>query len=224
MITPVFAVLTSALPSGPALDAVPEWIHFYGDLRIRLEENLDNDVAGNDRMRGRLRARFGVNFDISDELKAEVRLTTLNPGDANNVNIDIGSTGEGQAGAEAGIDRMNVTWLPCEDWMFKAGKMGNPFAGNPIWNEYTWDGDIQPAGVFGQWDISDDLDVRLAHFVVDEDSTQADASVTTAQVNFGMQGDDIDWALHTSVSQWSAADDYLASFAPGFVQTEDFMI
>lgn len=223
MITPVFAVLTTALPAGPAADA-PDWIHFYGDLRVRLEENLDNDPAGNDRMRGRLRVRFGANFDISDDFKAEVRLTTLNPGDANNVNIDIGSTGEGQAGAEAGIDRMNVTWLPSDDFKFKAGKMGNPFALNPVWGEYTWDGDIQPAGVFGQWQPSSDLDldVRLGYFAVDENSGAAEATVTTGQVNFGMQSDNVDWAVHSALSNWSAEDGYLSSFA--FVQTEEFLV
>lgn len=223
MITPVLAVLSTALPTGPVAE-VPDWAHFYGDLRLRLEHNLDNNASGDDRTRARIRARFGARFDITDDFKAELRMTTRNNGDANSVNIDLGSTDEGQGSADAGIDRMNVTWIPSEDWTVKAGKMGNPFALNPVVDQYVWDSDIQPQGIFTKWAPQSDMqfDVRLGYFVVTENSAAADATVTTGQVNFGMATESVDWGVHSSLSNWSAESGYLSSFA--FVQMEDFLV
>ena len=201
----------------------PDWIHFYGDLRLRLEDTMDQNAAGDDRLRGRMRARFGAKFDISEDLKAEVRLTTKTA-DARNVHWDIGAGGDGLVGADVGFDRINLTWMPCDEFTVKAGKFGNPMAVNPVYSEWTWDGDVQPGGIFGMWSAGGDLDmdVRLGYFVVDEVNSlpggTADPAVTVAQFNFGMEGDDMDWGVHTSLWDWTNADAFTAP------QAEDFLV
>jgi len=218
----------AATAPGAPVAALPDWIHLYGDLRVRIEHSGEFDAAGNDRTRGRMRARAGANLQISEELKAEVRLSLINPNDANNVHIDFGGSGpEGQAGMEVGIDRLNFTWLPTEQLTLRAGKMGLPYVSNPVQGEYLWDGDIQPAGVYAEWRSGTDLELsaRAGHIIVDENPTATEATMTTVQLGVersNAAAGGASWALHSALSDWGGEDDYLASFA--FAQTEEFLV
>ena len=53
------------------------------------------------------------------------------------------------SGASVQLDSMNLSWSTDEDWTLVAGKMGAPFETNPVFGEWLWDGDIQPAGLAG---------------------------------------------------------------------------
>ena len=222
MITPLILLMTSVVPpsASEALlseatlqAAIPDWIHFYGDIRVRAESTMDQNVEGDDRTRGRLRFRAGAKFNISDELRAEVRMTTSS-GVGNNVHWDFGGGDpDSTNGADVAIDRINLTWSASDSTTVKVGKFGNPFKTNPVFGEWTWDGDIQPAGVFGQWSSEGelDMDLRLGHFIIDEvnpggdtlPGETADPAVTSLQLNLA-GGEDLKWGFSTMVSDWSS--------------------
>ena len=60
----------------------PEKLDFFGDFRLRAESNhkLLNNTQ-HDRFRGRLRLRFGANYQATDSLKVGFRARTGNPDD-----------------------------------------------------------------------------------------------------------------------------------------------
>ncbi len=210
MISPILAVLSSVTPAIPPMEMAPDWIHFYGGMRLRLEHTEDQNSDGDARTRGRMRARFGAKFGIADDLKAEVRLSTAS-GTANNPHWDMGGDNgtDTLSGADVDLDRISLSWMPSDSVTLVAGKMGLPLKGNPVFNEWIWDGDIQPAGIAGIWSFGGDLsvDARLGHFVVDEVNSlpggTADPSVTAMQVNFGGDTDSFQWDVNTALWNWT---------------------
>jgi hypothetical protein len=223
MLTTLLTLLTTTVPLPPAsgTDSPPDWLQFYGDIRVAGEATMDQNTAGEDQTRGRLRFRLGALMDLSEELRAEVRMTTSS-GDANDPEWDIGGgSGDSQSGADVTIDRINLSWRASDSMTLMVGKYGNPFATNPVYGEWTWDGDVQHAGLFGSWRSEGnlDMDLRFGHTIVDEvndPGDTADAQVTSLQVNLN-GGEEITWGLSTMVSDWSNADAFTAS-------AEDFLV
>lgn len=212
MISPLLAVLTSAVPMAPAPSVIPEWIDFYGDMRLRLEHTVHTvDQPGDtDRTRGRMRFRAGAKFQISDDLKAEVRMSTAS-GSAGNPHWDMGGDNgtDTLSGSDVVIDRINLAWAASDSITVVAGKMGAPLKTNPVYSEWLWDGDIQPAGIAGIWAAGGDFDfdVRLGHFIVEEVNggigATADPAITILQVNLGDDTDDFDWDINTTLWNWT---------------------
>ena len=222
MLTTLLALTTTAAPALPVNLEIPtDWLHFYGDIRVAGETTMDQNPAGEDQTRGRLRFRLGALMDLSDELRAEVRLTTTS-GDANDPEWDFGGgTGDSQSGADVVVDRINLNWRASDSMTLQVGKYGNPFATNPVYGEWAWDSDVQHAGLFGSWRSEGnlDLDLRFGHTIVDEvndPGDTADAQVTSFQVNL-KGGEEITWGFSTMISDWSNADAFTAS-------TEDFLV
>jgi len=187
-------------------EVTPEWLDLYANIRLRAETTLDQP-NGEDRTRGRLRFRVGAKMDIDEGLQGEVRLSSAS-GDANNAHWDFGGANgtDTLSGSDVALDRINLTWQPSEDWKIKGGKMGNPLASNPVFSEWVWDGDIQPAGLAATWDFDNAADLRLGHFVIDEENGPGNASdpaVTVMQLNLGLDSHEIDWRLNTSLWNWS---------------------
>ena len=229
MTSPLLSLLASGAAAVAPTEApdVPDWISFYGDLRLRAESTFDQ-ANGEDRHRGRMRFRAGATFQISDELKAEVRLATYSGEDARNAHWDFGDDDgvDTLSGARVQLDRLNLAWAAAEGVTLKAGKMGAPLATNPVYSEWVWDGDIQPTGVAGIWELDRDmdLDVRFGHFIVDEVNVRLDESATPSvipgsttdqaltvlQLNLGDATDSFDWDVSTALWEWNAegADDY----------------
>lgn len=227
MLTTLLALTTTALPT-TNLGVPTDWLNFYGDIRMVGETTMDQNTAGEDRTRGRLRFRLGALMDLSEELRAEVRLTTTS-GDANNPNWDFGGgDADSQVGADVAIDRINLSWRASDSMTLQVGMYGNPFATNPVYGEWSWDSDVQHAGLSGIWSSEGnlDMDLRLGHTIVDEVNIvdeavpdpidTADAQVTSLQVNLG-GGEEITWGFSTMVSDWSSADAFTAS-------AEDFLV
>ncbi|MDF1797939.1 MAG: putative porin [Planctomycetota bacterium] len=210
MISPILTVLTSVVPMAPEPSVIPEWIDFYGNMRLRLEHTLDQP-GDTDRTRGRMRFRAGARFQISDDLRAEVRMSTAS-GVANNPHWDMGGSNgtDTVSGADLVIDRINLAWVASDSVTLVAGKMGNPLKANPVYGEWIWDGDIQPAGIAGIWEAGGDFDfdVRLAHFIYDEENggvgATADPAMTILQVNLGDDTDSFDWDISSSLWSWSS--------------------
>ena len=209
MISPLLTLLASGSALAPPAEA-PDWITFYGDMRLRAESTLDQP-SGEDRHRGRMRFRAGAHFQISDELKAEVRMATYSGEDARNPHWDFGDDNgvDTLSGASVQLDRLNLAWTPDASWTIVAGKLGAPLATNPVFGEWLWDGDIQPAGLAGIWSAGGDLDfdLRLGHFIVDEVNVTAgsttDPAITILQANLGDALDGFDWDVHTTLWEWN---------------------
>ncbi len=212
MISPLLTLLASGTTLAPPTEA-PDWIDFYADMRMRAESTMDQS-NGEDRHRGRMRFRAGAKFQISDELKSEVRLSTFS-GDPRNPHWDFGGSsadhggGTTLSGADVQLDRLNLVWTPSDSLTFVAGKMGAPLAGNPVFAEWIWDGDLQPTGLAGIWSMGGDMDfdVRLGHFIVDEvnvvGGSTTDPAITVLQANLGDSTDSFDWDINTTLWNWN---------------------
>jgi len=214
MISPILAVLTSTVPALPPSELAPDWIHFYGGMRLRIEDTRDQNAVGDERLRGRMRARFGAKFDITEEFKAEVRVSTTSGDTANNPYMDFGGnspSGDTLGGATIVFDRLNASWMLSETMSVTAGKMGNPLAKNPVFGEWMLDDDIQPSGIAGVWspDSDLDMDLRVAYFVLDEVNSlpgnTADPAISIFQLNFGGATGSLDWDFSNAL--WNYANE-----------------
>ncbi|MBL4769955.1 MAG: putative porin, partial [Planctomycetes bacterium] len=201
---PETPVVGEALAAEPGSVGLPEGLEIYGNMRLRMESTLDQ-ANGEDRHRGRLRFRVGAKVRVAQGLRAEVRLTTAS-GDARNPHWDLGGSNGNDtiSGSDVALDRINLVWTPTEGATVVAGKMGNPLAQNPVFSEWVLDGDIQPSGIAGIWQLNERSDVRLAHFVIDENNApSSDPALTIVQLNYGADGTDLDWDVNTSLWNWT---------------------
>ncbi len=198
-------------PPVPAPQAETLWdrLSFYADGRLRGEATLDQP-NGEDRYRGRMRFRVGANYEVMEDLRAEARLTTSSDGvDANNPHWDFGDGGDGFRGSEVLLDRFYLDWTAAEDLSLKGGKQPHAFASAPVFGDFVWDSDVQPAGVTGQWGHTSDsgagFDVRAAGYVAVENGADDDPAMGGLQGNLYLPaGDDLKFQVSASYSDWSS--------------------
>lgn len=140
----------------------PEWagrFAFRGDLRYRHEQIMsDGDraapgvpaatnpsVASLDRVRDRVRLRFGGTFRVNDTVVVGMQLAT-GADDPRSTNQTLGdSVGPGSARRTVGLDQAYFAWQPTSTWLVRGGKMPMPWTrpGTSLF----FDGDINPEGV-----------------------------------------------------------------------------
>lgn len=127
----------------------PEQLDFFGDFRLRAESSHKLQTT-QDRYRGRLRLRFGADYQATEHLKVGFRARTGNPDDPNSPHQDLGGTGGGAFNSfEFNLDRAFVRYDPdwAEGFSFTGGKFARPGFRNPVYGELVWDDDVQPEGV-----------------------------------------------------------------------------
>ena len=124
-------------------------LRFSGDLRYR-HEWINEDTIG-ERHRQRLRARFGLNADVTDDVRVGLALATGgdDPVSANQT-LDGGFSRK-----SIGVDRAFFTWQATEALSFTGGKMATPFF-RPGNHHLIYDSDLNPEGLalrytFGDW-------------------------------------------------------------------------
>lgn len=159
-------------------------LKFYGDFRLRAENDFNLDDRPS-RDRRRLRLRFGVNYEMSDEVLFGTRLVTGDKDDPNSTHVTLGG---GFDDIEINLDRAFLTYRPLwlEDSYATAGKFANPLYRNPVYAELAWDLDIQPEGAIvghteydvvglkelgftaGAWDLQERRDGSDANMLVGE--------------------------------------------------------
>ena len=127
---------------------IPKWldaVSLFGDLRTREEGFYENDFHARNRFR--LRARVGLNANVTDEIAATVRLTSGDPNDPISTNQTFSNT---------------FTRKPINlDWAYLTLKPGKTFNLEPGWvtiyagkfwvnayraSELVWDDDVSPEG------------------------------------------------------------------------------
>jgi hypothetical protein len=128
---------------------IPKWletISLFGDLRNRVEGFYGNDYHGQTRFR--LRARVGLQANVSDEIAGTVRLASGDANDPISTNQTYGNT---------------FTRKPFNlEWAYMTVKPGKTFGLQPGWgqiligkfpvilareSELVWDDDLSPEGL-----------------------------------------------------------------------------
>lgn len=206
-------VVAPSVPQPMVADDLWSRLSLYADARIRAESTFDQ-LNGEDRHRGRLRFRFGGEYELHPEVRAGARFTTLSDGrDANNPHWDFGDGADGFSAAEIGMDRLFLGWRPEESLDIVGGKFGHPFTRPPVTREFAWDDDIQPAGAALIWapereDASLRYDLRLLTVVATEINEDADSGSDPAmhglQANLMMSSaETLDVHVASSLSKWT---------------------
>lgn len=133
----------------------PEWagrFTFRGDLRYRHEQIESGDdlivpppgqpaIGSLDRVRDRIRLRFGGTFRVNDTMTVGMRLATGGD-DPRSPNATLGDTWSRKS---FGLDQAFLAWQPSEAWLVRAGKMPMPWT-RPTVNLF-WDNDLNPEGL-----------------------------------------------------------------------------
>jgi hypothetical protein len=160
-------------------------MNWYGDLRYRYEF-IDDDGASSDRHRNRVRARLGLDVEVSDEWNLGFRIATGN-GEVSGDPVSTNQTlDEAFSKKPVWLDLAYFGYHP--QW-FKgldlyAGKINLPFY-RPGKGELIWDSDLTPEGVAILYGMPLG-DRTTANFVtggfwVNEESTGGDTSLWALQ-------------------------------------------
>jgi hypothetical protein len=127
---------------------------FYGDLRLRYEVDWDSQTATgalrDDRHRGRLRARAGLNYRFSDEWSAGVRVRTGDSRSQQSANLTFVTDDGARDELDFVVDRHFVQY---KDNKFTGWVGRNLF---PFWqqNELFWNDNATPTGVAASHDLA----------------------------------------------------------------------
>ncbi len=200
-------------------NTLPEWVEhikWEGDLRLRGQDDLfqadnyafvpnyieinkkgDITATGNpylntteDRRRVRLRARLGMEADVSSNVLVGMRVTTGNTADPVSTNVTIGTSNNRYT---AVFDRAFIRYEPSSWLTLNGGKMANPWLNTDL----VWDDDLNFDGVAAtlkhennfslshQWQTF----VTLGAFPLQEvDLSPDDKWLYGAQLGFDFQG------------------------------------
>ncbi len=126
---------------------------FYGDIRLRYELDWDSQnsagVDRDDRGRGRLRARMGFNYKLSDQWSLGSRVRTGNSRSQQSPHLTFAANDHLRDDLDFVADRYFVQYKndAFNGW---AGRNTSPF-----WqqNELFWDEDVTPTGLAGSYDL-----------------------------------------------------------------------
>ena len=156
------ALLATASASQAATAGLPtglDWIDsntnltFYGDLRLRFEADWDSQNAAgverDDRNRGRLRARAGFNYKVSDAWSFGSRIRTGSSRSQQSPHLTFAADDGLRDDLDFVADRYFVQFKQ-DNFTGWAGRNTSPF-----WqqNELFWDEDVTPTGVAGTYDV-----------------------------------------------------------------------
>ncbi len=143
---------TAGLPTG--LDWIDSNTNltFYGDLRLRFEADWDSQNAAgverDDRNRGRLRARAGFNYKVSDAWSFGSRIRTGSSRSQQSPHLTFAANDGLRDDLDFVVDRYFVQFKQ-DAFTGWAGRNTSPF-----WqqNELFWDEDVTPTGLAGTYD------------------------------------------------------------------------
>lgn len=174
-LAPAPAVPSTAVAQNtpPADSAV---LKFSGDMRYRHE--AVNDAAFTERERQRIRARFGLTADLTQDLRVGLTLAT---GDDDPVSANQTLDG-GFDRKTFGVDRAFFAWQATEDLSFTGGKMANPFF-RPGNHHLIYDGDLNPEGLALRYNQSNWF-ASFAGLWVEERSAANDSILLGGQVAY----------------------------------------
>ncbi len=158
-----------------------EWarnIKWKGDLRYR-NESFNVDGTTSDRVRDRLRVRFGLEAKVSPTLLVGVEVATGEGRDARSTNSTLDAANQHE---EIGLDLAYVDWRPRADLLVTLGKQKQPWfkAGNSLF----FDGDVNPEGASFQYGGKTGPFARAWGYWLEEQASAADTNVLGAQLGY----------------------------------------
>jgi len=170
---------------------LPQWLDKitpFGDLRVRYEGFFEDGL--NARNRFRLRARPGLNVNVSDELAATIRLATGNPDDPISTNQSFERTFTNKP---VNLDQAFLTLKPGATFGLTPGwgsLVGGKFTANAYRVcELIWDDDVVPEGATETVNLVErkegflrGLRVNAFQWVVDELSAAEDPWMFGGQI------------------------------------------
>jgi len=173
-------------------------LNLFGDFRLRYEANSsDGDLPSWDR--GVLRARLGATYEISDELVLGGRLVTGDPDNPRTADVTIGHF---DSDLEISLDQAYLAYRH-ERLFLTGGKFAKPFMST----ELVWDGDVNPQGLGGYFDLlqSPEWSSRLGglYFLINQSIVEDESSMAGGQLSLSHFPED-DW----TVSLYSSYYDY----------------
>ena len=171
---PASAPAVAVAQSAPAADSAV--LKFSGDMRYRHE--AINDDASAERQRQRIRARFGVTADVTDNVRVGLTLATGNddPVSANQT-LDTGFSRK-----SIGVDRAYFAWDATDDLNITGGKMADPFY-RPGNHHLIYDGDLNPEGLALRYNRTNWF-ASLAGLWVEERATADDSILLGGQLAY----------------------------------------
>lgn len=172
---------TDQLARGLAGSSAMDWarnIRWKGDLRYR-NESFDVEGSTSDRVRDRLRVRFGLEAKLSPTLLAGIEIATGEGRDARSTNSTLDSASQHE---EIGLDLAYVDWRPRPGMRVTLGKQRQPWfkAGNSLF----FDGDVNPEGASFQYGGKTGLFARAWGYWLEEMAGAADSNVIGAQLGY----------------------------------------
>jgi hypothetical protein len=125
---------------------------FYGDIRLRYEADWDSQnaagVARDDRHRGRIRARFGLNYQLADSWSAGARVRTGSSRSQQSPHLTFAADDNMRDDVDFVLDKYFVQYKE-SGIIAWAGRNSSPF-----WQqtELFWDEDVTPTGLAGSYE------------------------------------------------------------------------
>ncbi|MDR3459134.1 MAG: putative porin [Verrucomicrobiae bacterium] len=160
---------------------MPDWVTSYkisGDFRARFDHVSSDNAAFTERERFRYRLRFGITFNLLDNLEAGFRLASGDPKGSAGNSLSANSTMQDNFSKKnIYIDTAYGKWTPVNSggWLVSGtvGKMDNPFSFTPM----VFDPDLTPEGAVAQtsWAVNEQHSLSLVGgaFVLDEEQFSA---------------------------------------------------
>lgn len=165
-------------PVEPA-GSTPTWadrISLKGDFRYRFE-GID-DEGRDERNRQRMRARFSLAAQVSDNTRVGLELST----GGNNPRSRV-QTFDGDASAkDITLRQAYVNWKPLEQMSLTAGKMPQPWSRAPV--DYFYDSDYMPEGLAMKFSAPAGFYGTGYWLQIDERGGDDDTSVIGAEVGY----------------------------------------
>ncbi len=176
---------TDQLASALAAVRDADWarkLRWKGDLRYR-HEQFDIEGTTSDRVRHRIRARFGFDAKISDTLTAGLQLATGEISDPRSSNATLDDASRRK---DVALDLAFISWKAFDGGVVTVGKQKQPWfkAGNSLF----WDGDVNPEGVALSWSGKGGGFVNAWGFWLEESSSRADSNLLGAQAGYAFGG------------------------------------
>lgn len=173
------------LAQGLASSAAMDWartVRWKGDLRYR-HEQFDIEGVSSDRVRHRIRGRFGLEAKVSNTLQVGFQIATGEGRDSRSTNSTLGRASQNE---EIGLDLAYVDWRPGSDVLVTLGKQKQPWfkAGNGV----LFDSDVNPEGVALLWGGRSGPFARAWGYWLEERTLAADTSVIGAQLGYALDG------------------------------------
>ena len=167
-------------------------LHFTGDARYRYE---DIDSLGPQYDRQRVRARFGVEADVTPTSRAVFKLST-GSGDPRSAHITFSG---GYSRKEVGVDLAYLAWKPSDAVVVSVGKIVHP----------TWrprqslfiGGDFNPEGVALRYAADSGIFTSGYSFWLEDGSSSEDARHHGAQLGYALESKATAWTVAISFNE-----------------------